>query len=107
VITLAALIVLVLATARLTRAVSIDDITLPLRLSIGKRFGGASKIYELVVCYWCSGWWVSALTTGYTLITLAAIGQIPWIALLSYPLLLPAVAYAASWILDKEGREVS
>jgi hypothetical protein len=75
---------------------------LPLRLSIGKRFGGASKIYELVVCYWCSGWWVSALTTGYTLITLAAIGQIPWIALLSYPLLFPAVAYAASWILDKE-----
>lgn len=102
VISLAALIVLVLATARLTRAVSIDDITLPARIWLGKRFGQGSKIYELVICYWCSGWWISALTTAYALTALTTLHQLPGTAWWGYPLLFPAVAYAASWILNKE-----
>jgi hypothetical protein len=102
VITLAAFIVLVLATARLTRAASIDDITLPLRLKLGTKYGQASFIYELVICYWCSGWWISAATTAYTLTVLTATHLLPGIVWWGYPLIFPAVAYAASWILNKE-----
>jgi hypothetical protein len=102
VITLAVFVVLVLATARITRAVSIDDITLPMRLSLGKRFGQASYIYELVICFWCSGWWISAATTAYTLAMLTWLHQLPGIVWWGYPIIFPAVAYAASWVLNKE-----
>ena len=101
-ITLAALIVLILATARLTRAVSIDDITIPMRMWLGKRFGNTSFIYELVICYWCSGWWIAALTTFYTLAVLTALHILPGAAWWTYPIVFPAVAYSASWILGKE-----
>ena len=102
-ITLAAFVALVLATARLTRAASIDDITLPLRLRLGHKFGQASFIYELVICYWCSGWWIAALSTAYTLTVLTALHLLPATVWWGYPIIFPAVAYAASWLIDKEG----
>lgn len=101
-ITLAAFVVLVLATARLTRAASIDEITLPVRLWLGNKFGKTAFIYELVICFWCSGWWIAALTTAYTLAVLTATHQLPGTIWWGYPIIFPAVAYAASWILNKE-----
>lgn len=101
-ITFAALIVLVLATARLTRIVSIDDITVPLRMWLGKRFGNTSPIYEMAICFWCSGWWIAAATTAYTMAVLTFLHQVPAAAWWAYPIVFPAVAYSASWILGKE-----
>lgn len=103
VITLAVFVALVLATARLTRAVSIDDITAPIRAKIDRRFGNTSQISKLVWCYWCSGWWVASAATAWTLVSVAALGHITWAtAAVAWPIVFPAVAYSASWILDKE-----
>jgi hypothetical protein len=103
VITLAALIVLALATARATRIVSIDEITAPARVWIDQHLGKTSKISKLIWCYWCSAWWVSLLTSGYALTLAAAFTNLTWTqAALIWPLLSLANAYAASWILDKE-----
>ncbi len=80
-----------------------DDITAPLRLWADRRFGEKSWISRLIWCYWCSGWWVAWSTSLYTLLMLMVLGVAQPHHLLALPILAPAVAYAASWIIDKEG----
>lgn len=83
--------------------VSLDSITAPLRLKIDTRFGHDSALSKLVWCYWCSGWWVAGLTCTLTLVAAVHLKHLPLTtAVYVAPLLWPAVAYAASWILDKE-----
>lgn len=102
-------VVLVLATARLTRLASIDEITAPIRLGVDKRANTSKRtrlwrrLSELLWCYWCSGVWVAGFTSAYALAVADHLGYLTTqAALMAWPLLFPAVAYAASWTLDKE-----
>jgi hypothetical protein len=106
VITLVAFVVLVLATARLTRAVSMDDITAELRLKLCAKWGQQSKKCQLIWCYWCSGFWIAGLTSLFAEGIAVATHLLPWpAAAASWLLLWPATAYAASWLLDREGND--
>jgi hypothetical protein len=49
----------VLTVARLTRIVTDDDLTAPLRARIAARTGPDSGWTTLVTCPWCSGWWLA------------------------------------------------
>lgn len=101
---LVAFVVLVLATARLTRLITRDDITTVLRLAIDKRFGEQSFVSRLIWCHWCVAVWVSLATSSMAMQAAYAWGGIsPKVAVLSWLLLIPANAYAASWVVDKEG----
>lgn len=57
-------VLLMLASFRLTHLIVFDSIAEPLRAPLeGKKFWG-----DLIGCYWCSGFWVSlALVIGYTM----------------------------------------
>lgn len=60
-----ALILLVLAAARITRLVVADDITKPARLWVARQPGRAFDwLLDLVSCHWCAGLWASAVTVG-------------------------------------------
>lgn len=48
------------ATARLTRLVTDDVITQPIREWVVIRWGGHSKIATLITCPWCLGLWTAA-----------------------------------------------
>lgn len=96
-------VVLVLATARATRVVVIDEIAEPLRTKVMTRWPPPSKPSKLVRCYWCSGFWMSGLICATTLAVACKAGWLPWLSLALLPVLTFAVAYASSWVLDKEG----
>lgn len=99
---LLAFVVLVLAAARTTRVLVIDEIAAPLRTWILTRYGAASKPGKLVRCYWCSGFWVSLILTVYTQCVFCFAGWLPWQTVALLPIVTFAVAYASSWVLDKE-----
>lgn len=100
---LVAFVVLVLATARLTRLVCKDDITTPVRLAIDKKLGENSFISRLIWCHWCVAVWVSVTTSSMAMDAAYLWGGIsPKVAVLSWLLLIPANAYAAAWVIDKE-----
>lgn len=85
------LVVLALASARITRLIVNDTISLPLRLLAIRRLGQNHPIVTLLHCPWCSGWWVSVALTSFA-----------WLAGLTGSvavtlLLIPAVAYATAW----------
>lgn len=98
-----AFVVLVLAVARVTRVVVFDEVASPLRTWVLRRWPLPSKPGKLVTCYWCSAVWVAlAFSAGvHTYLWLADVT--PWHTTLLLPVTAPAIAYAASWILDKEG----
>lgn len=102
-ITLACFVVLVLATARLTRAVTLDSITAPVRDWLESKLGSYHFVNRLINCYWCAGFWVAIFTSSFALSAAVYLKLMP-LATAGFvlPLLCPAVAYAASWILDKE-----
>jgi hypothetical protein len=102
VIYLLAFVVVVLAAARLTRVFNIDEIAAPLRQWIINRYGADSKPGKIVRCYWCAGFWISMLCTTYAQVAICAGGLADWRTLAALPLTVPAVAYTASWVLDKE-----
>lgn len=104
---LVAFVALVLATARLTRLIYFDDITIPFRAGIDRKFGQQSFISRMVWCPWCAGVWASGFCC-----TVAAVGAWSFmpntIALIvAWVLLIPAVAYPASWIVDFETSRTS
>lgn len=101
---LVAFVVLVLATARLTRLICKDDITASMRLAIDRRFGEQSFISRLIWCHWCVAVWVSLFTSSIVLGMLDLSGVISTAQQAAlWLLLVPANAYAASWVVDKEG----
>lgn len=103
---LVAFVVLVLATARLIRLVSRDDLTTPIRLYIDNRFGQNSFLSRLIWCHWCTGVWVSLGTSSVATQAAYAWGGLSSkVAVLAWLLLVPANAYAASWVIDMEKSE--
>jgi hypothetical protein len=91
-----ALLVAALATARLTRLVTRDQITHPIRRRLLARLDHDGMTAYLIVCDWCVSMWVAAAG--------AALGawsgasswwQAPGIAL--------AFSYTAGWLASKEG----
>ena len=96
---LLAFVVLVLASARATRVIVFDEIAAPLRTWILTKYPLPSKPGKLISCYWCAGFWVSAL--GAT----AAHSLFPWTPWISIPLLTFATSYAVGVLLDKEGTD--
>lgn len=104
VIIVVALLLLVFSTARWTRLASVDDIATPMRLWIDNRFGQTSFLSRLIWCFWCSGVWVSILNSVIPVAVAAWYYHLPWwAAILIYIYTVPAVAYAASWLIDHEG----
>lgn len=100
---LVAFVVLVLAAARLTRLIYFDDLTIPMRLWIDRRFGQNSFLSKMVWCPWCAGVWASLFVT-----TVAVGALVIWTdwplggAIATGLLLVPALAYPAGWIVDRE-----
>lgn len=104
-ITIVALVVVVLATARLTRLITYDKIAEPFRMWVYRKFGTDSRIAELIECHWCVATWNAMATSTYVLALADHTGALTTLtAIAVWPLLVSAVAYAASWILDKEER---
>lgn len=100
---LVAFVVLVLATARLTRLVCRDDLTAPMRLAIDRKLGQNSFLSRLIWCHWCVAVWISLTTSSMAMQALYSFGAMsPKAAVLTWMLLVPANAYGASWIVGKE-----
>lgn len=57
------LVVLVLAVARSTRLITADQITLPLRTWVVRRYGEDGKAAYFVFCPWCVSIWVAGFLT--------------------------------------------
>lgn len=96
-------VVLVLATARLTRLVHFDDLTLRMRNWIDRRFGQQSVISRIVWCPWCASVWAAIFTCPFCLAGLWlwagwSLGAAAWAVV---PLVL-AVSYPAGWIVHLE-----
>ena len=100
---LLAFVVVVLAVARATRVIVIDEIAAPLRNWIFGRYGQDSKPGKIVSCYWCAGFWVALFVSAYTHLVACVAGWLPWHTVALLPVIIFAVAYGASWVLDKEG----
>lgn len=101
---LVALVVLVLGAARACRLASKDDITIPLRLWIDKRWGEQSFLARLMWCFWCSGVWLSGGLCAMALT--AAVIWAGWPVGLAASAWLPltlAVSYGGSRLVDMEG----
>lgn len=58
---LLSLILVTLAVARLTRLVTVDQITLTFRRWVVNRWGDESSITYLVHCSWCTSIWLSII----------------------------------------------
>lgn len=99
---LLAFVAAVLATARLTRVFNIDEIAAPLRDWILKRWPAPSKPAKLVGCYWCASFWVALIVCSWIKGVAVAAGWADPETLLLLLVEIPAVAYAASWVLDRE-----
>ena len=96
---LVAFVVLVLATARLTRLIYFDDITAKWRLGLKR----GSLMEKIAFCPWCASVWASMFTS-----TVAMAAAWTWWSwnlgtVLTWGLLLiPAVSYPAGWLVHKE-----
>jgi hypothetical protein len=102
VIYLLAFVVLVLAVARATRVIVIDEVATPLRKWVFARFGPEGRMAKLVRCYWCCGFWISLLGCALVHAYAHAFAGHRWHTWLLLPVTTFAVAYGASWVLDKE-----
>lgn len=93
------LVVLVLAVARVSRLVTTDQITLPLRTWVVNKWGEDGKAAYLIFCPWCVSIWVSGLFTPVTFLVAHAPswGQTVWLAFLT----LLAVSHATGLIASK------
>lgn len=99
-IILVGLVVLVFCVARYSRALSVDLIGLPIRAWAEQKYTAASKMYKLVTCYWCNAYWISLIHTAAAL-TAVSLYTHNWWAMAALPFVFPAVAYAASWVIDR------
>lgn len=105
---LVAFVVLVLATARLTRLIYFDDLTVPLRNWIDRKCGPNSFISRMVWCPWCASVWVSLFTSPWAAQILYSTGTVPRdVAIMLCVLFIPANAYLAGWLVDWETSKTS
>jgi hypothetical protein len=108
VIYLVALVVLVLATARVSRLAYFDDITIGMRASIDRRFGTGSFLSKMVWCPWCNSIWASMLFCPLVMTAAVLWGNWPiGAAIVATIVLVPAVAYPAGWLVDFETHRTS
>lgn len=105
---LVALVVSVLATARLIWLFWQDDITRPLRLWIDRKWGTKSFLSRLIWCPWCLGMWMSGFVNAYVLAAATILGGMDAgvAAAMWLPLML-AVGFSASWITEKVNNGLS
>jgi len=90
-------VVAALAAARITRLVTRDTITQPLRLWLINRAGVDTRLAELIQCDWCSGVWVSSAVIGTTW----AWGDHRWVQVcLTILAAAHVVGYLATWERD-------
>lgn len=87
------LLVAALAAYRVTRLLTVDRITLPIRRLVDRRTGPDSEAGYFVRCPWCVGTWVS----GAAVLTLDATASVPtpvlaWLAVAAVVGLLATVA---------------
>lgn len=98
-----ALVVLVFATARVTRAVTIDKIGEPLRKYVERRFTASSLADYYVNCYWCVAVWVAAALSIAPIIYIVHYVHKPWwFGVCAWLYVSASVSYPASWLIDKE-----
>jgi len=97
------LVVLVLATARLTRLIYFDDITMRMRTGIDARFGQDSFLSRVAWCPWCASVWAAMALSAPACTGLWLWGHWPAAAAAAawLPLAL-AASYPAGWIVDRE-----
>lgn len=88
------LALIVLAAARLTRFVVIDEVGAPVR-NAARRLGSAVRgdvgyewVDRLVGCPWCCGFWLSLASTPFA----AAVVSMHWVGWLAWP-------WAVSWVV--------
>lgn len=86
------------ATTRLTRLLTDDQITAPMRRWVIRRFGEEHALSYLIVCPWCVSPYVS------TAVTLPAVlwggDMLPWhVRLVLVALLIPTASYVAAHLL--------
>lgn len=90
--TLVSLALVALATARVTRLVTVDVVMQPVRKRIVDRMGVDSKLSYLIVCDWCVSMYI-----GTIIALLTAFGppdvEWVWVALSS--------SYVAGWLNNK------
>lgn len=100
------MIVVVLASARMTRVATTDRIGEGYRDWVEKRFGDPTQFkisYVLTMCDWCNTFWTGLFWNCWTLASIVWLYDLDWrIALLSVPPLTFAVSYAASRLLASE-----
>ena len=88
------LIVAVLATARITRLLYEDQLTIGYRRWVVKRWGENSKMAYLVHCPWCTSIWVAG-----PIMPIATIWPNKWIIA---ALAIPAASMLSGLMLDRE-----
>ena len=96
---LASLVLITAAVARLTRLVTTDFVTLPMRRWAVNKWGEDSKLVYLLHCSWCSSLWIAvpaAIAWAFTMLPL----QHWWLAL---PAAL-AMSYVAGLLSQIEER---
>lgn len=93
------LVVLVLAVARVTRLVTTDQVTLPIRTWVVRKYGEESNQAYFVFCPWCVSIWVSAPMTAATFLVPhgPTWGQWVWHGILTFL----AVSHATGLIASK------
>lgn len=96
---LVAFVVLVLATARLTRLIHFDDLTLGWR----SRLQTNSLLEKIALCPWCASVWAAMFTCPFCLAGMWLwAGWSLWGALWALAPLVAAVSYPAGWIVHRE-----
>lgn len=99
-----ALVVLILATARVTRAVTIDKIGEPLRNLVERRFEPHSFAAYFINCYWCVAVWIAGLLSIAPVIYFVHHVDKPWwFGVCTWMYISASISYPASWLIDKEG----
>lgn len=92
------LVVLALAVARGTRLVTTDQITLPVRTWVVRKYGEDGKAAYFVLCPWCVSIWVAAFLVPPTF----AISHVPlWGQQIWYGFLTLLAASYATGLLSK------
>lgn len=84
-----------LATARLTRLVTTDTITEPLRVWVVGKLGEDSKLSYLMMCSWCMSLWVGAGVAGSAYL----FGGNRWYG---FALLALSASYVTGWLAGRE-----
>jgi len=105
---LVAFVVLVLATARVSRLAYFDDITIGMRARVDRRFGTNSFLSKMLWCPWCNSVWAAMFFC--PLVMTAAVLWGAWPiggAVVATIVLIPAVSYLAGWLVDFETSRTS